>query len=61
LRALRNFLSKQSADSELLILVTHHVTISAITGKAVSSGEGVVLRVRDGGSYDVIGTLDFGL
>lgn len=60
LRALRNFLSKQTADSELLILVTHHVTISAITGKAVSSGEGVVLRVKDRGSYDVVGTMGFG-
>lgn len=60
LRALRNFLSKQTADSELLILVTHYVTISAITGKAVSSGEGVVLRVKDRGSYDVVGTMGFG-
>ena len=60
LQALQNFLSKQTADSELLILVTHYVTISAITGKAVSSGEGIVLRVKDMGSYDVVGTLGFG-
>lgn len=60
LKALRNFLSKQAADSELLILVTHYVTISGITGEAVSSGEGIVLRIKDGGSYDVIGKLGFG-
>ena len=60
LKALRNFLAKQTADSELLILVTHYVTISAITGKAVSSGEGVVLRVKDRGIHDVVGTLGFG-
>ena len=60
LKALRNFLSQQAADSELLILVTHYVTISGITGEAVSSGEGVVLRVKDRGTYDVVGTLGFG-
>jgi len=60
LKALRHFLAQQTADSELLILVTHYVTISAISGKAVSSGEGVVLRVKDMGIHDVVGTLGFG-
>jgi predicted transcriptional regulator len=43
----------------LIILVTHFVTISAITGEGVSSGEGVVLRLKDGAAYDVVGRLDF--
>ncbi len=60
LKALRHFLSKQAADSELLILVTHYVTIAEITGEAVFSGEGIALRIKDRGSYDVVGKLGFG-
>jgi hypothetical protein len=41
LAALRRFLKRQPADGELLVLVTHFVTISAITGEGVSSGEGL--------------------
>jgi phosphohistidine phosphatase SixA len=56
---LQEFISAQSRDGELIILVTHFVTISAITGEGVSSGEGVVLRLKDGAAYDVVGRLDF--
>ena len=59
LRELRLFLSKQKSHDELLILVTHFVTISAISGKAVSSGEGVVLRMEEKGTYEFVGTIDF--
>lgn len=60
LKALRIFLAKQTSKGELLILVTHFVTISEITGEAVSSGEGVVLRVKAKGAFEVAGRLDFG-
>ena len=59
LKELRLFLSKQKSHDELLILVTHFVTISAISGEAVSSGEGVVLRMEEKGAYEFVGTLDF--
>lgn len=59
LKDLQLFLSKQTFHDELIILVTHFVTISAISGKAVSSGEGVVLRVEEKGTYEPIGTLNF--
>lgn len=60
LKALRIFLSKQTSQDKLLILVTHFVTISEITGEAVSSGEGVVLRVKEKGAFEVAGRLNFG-
>jgi len=60
LKALRIFLSKQTSQEELLILVTHFVTISEITGEAVSSGEGVVLRLKEKGGFEVAGRLNFG-
>ena len=41
-------------------MVTPFVTISAIANESVSSGEGVLLKLNEGGSYEVIGRLDFG-
>lgn len=43
-----------------MVLVTHHVTIAGITGRGVSSGEGVVLRLSGNGGYEVLGNLGFG-
>ena len=60
LKSLRIFLSEQTSKGELLILVTHFVTISEISGEAVSSGEGVVLRIKENGAFEVAGRLDFG-
>jgi hypothetical protein len=48
--ALRAFLSQQPLDGELIVMVTHFVTISAIAGEGVSSGEGVVLRLGENAS-----------
>jgi hypothetical protein len=61
LRALNDFLSRQPADGELIILVTHFVTISAVTGTGVSSGAGVLLEIHDDAPYTVVGQIDFGL
>ncbi len=61
IKALRSFMASLALDGELIILVTHYVTILEIAGEGVSSGEGVVLKLKGGGAYDVIGRLGFGL
>jgi phosphohistidine phosphatase SixA len=61
LAALRAFLSQQPTDGPLVVLVTHFVTISAISGLGVAAGEGVVLRLQGGGGFEVLGRLGFGL
>lgn len=59
LAALRTFLSRQPADGQLIVLVTHFVTIAGITGEAVSPGEGVVLKLESDGGAKYIGPLRF--
>jgi broad specificity phosphatase PhoE len=59
LAALRAFLANQPADGTLIVLVTHFVTISAIAGQGVSSGDGVVLQLDGRGGYRVIGRIGF--
>lgn len=59
LSALRAFLFKQPENGALIVLVTHFVTISAIAGEGVSSGEGVALRLTGDGDFDVLGRLGF--
>jgi hypothetical protein len=39
--------------------VTHFVTISAIADRVVSSGEGVLLELKQDNLYEVVGQLDF--
>jgi phosphohistidine phosphatase SixA len=57
LAALRDFLGEQPADGPLLILVTHHVNIQAMTGFNVGSGEGIVLQLQPETTPRVIGRL----
>ena len=59
LKALNNFISGQPEDGQLIIMVTHFVTISAIAGRGVSSGEGVLLKLNRDRSYEVVGQLNF--
>lgn len=61
LAALVAFLAKQPTDGGLIVLVTHYVTIAGITGEAVSSGEGVVLKLKGDGNFDLRGRLRFDL
>ena len=56
--ALKTFLAKQPRDGGPIIMVTHYVTIAAMTGEGVSSGEGVVLQLKTG-SLKVVGRLNF--
>ena len=60
LKALRKFIAKQPSDGVLIILVTHLVTISAIANEAVSSGEGVLLKLNKDAPYEMVGRLNFG-
>lgn len=55
-RDLREWLDKDALD-EPVILVTHQVNITALTGVYPSSGELVIIRVSPGGDVSVIGTI----
>ena len=60
LKALRKFIAEQPSDGELIILVTHLVTISAITNQGVSSGEGVLIELKKDAPYEMVDRLNFG-
>jgi len=59
LKALRKFITEQPPDGRLVILVTHFVTVSAITGEGVSSGEGVLLKLNKNAPFEVVGRVNF--
>ena len=59
LKALRKFIAEQPSNGDLIILVTHLVTISAITNEGVSSGEGVLLKLNEDAPYEIVGHLNF--
>lgn len=59
LKALREFLHDYSDNDQPLVLVTHFVTIAAMTGESVSSGEGVIIDVRQSPAFKVVGRLSF--
>ncbi|MEQ8604871.1 MAG: histidine phosphatase family protein [Marivibrio sp.] len=56
LEALRRFLAEQPTDGPPIILVTHQVTVTAITGDFVRSGEGRALALDGTGAPPVAGT-----
>ena len=55
--ALRKWLFHQTSSSRL-ILVTHQVNITALTGVVPSSGELVVIRLKKPFAIEVVGTID---
>jgi hypothetical protein len=59
LRALKKFIAEQPSDGVLIIMVTHFVMISAIANEAVSSGEGVLLKLNRDAPYENIGRVEF--
>jgi phosphohistidine phosphatase SixA len=59
LKALRKFIAQQRSDGALIILVTHYVTIAAITDEGVSSGEGVLIEIQRDAPYRIVGRLSF--
>lgn len=59
LAALRDFIAGLAPDGDLVIMVTHFVTIAGLTGESVASGEGVLLDVSSSPAPRVVGRLDF--
>jgi hypothetical protein len=59
IKMLQSFIATLPADGELIIFVTHFETILEIAGEGISPGEGVVLKLKEGGAYDVLGWLTF--
>ena len=60
LAALRAFLAGLPADGPLVVLVTHQVTIAAITGQGAASGEAVVLEADGSGEPEIVGRIAAG-
>lgn len=60
LAALGLFLKTQSFNGVLTILVTHQVTISAVTGKWTDSGHGKLVAPQADGSVKLLGEITFG-
>lgn len=62
LQALNAFIDAQPRDGELIIMVTHFVTIAAVTGRGTASGGGVLMELTNGGGdqrYTVVGPVSF--
>ena len=59
LSALRAFIAENTKPGELVIMVTHQVTISGITGQWVESGHGRLLRSTEAGGIELVSELDF--
>lgn len=57
-RQLKAWLDKQPLDAPL-VLVTHQVNITALTGVFPASGEMLVLHRSKAGAYVVVGRIDF--
>jgi len=55
--ALRTFLAKLPVDGPPVVLVTHQVTISAVTGAFAVSGGGVILQLDGSAMPRVLGEL----
>ena len=53
MRALRKFLSEQAVDKTLIVLVTHQVTITALTGVYPASGTGVLMLLDGKGGFEM--------
>jgi broad specificity phosphatase PhoE len=60
LAALRTFLAEPPPPGELLVLVTHQVTITAVSGTSVASGHAVLLAPGEDGALRMLGQLAFG-
>ena len=60
LRSLKQFISEQSPEAGLIIMVTHHVTISAISGQNVQSGNGVLLKLNESAPYEFVSSISTG-
>ena len=57
LAAVRELLAGLPNDGGPVVLVTHQVTVSGITGRGVASGGGYILRLDGTGAPSVVGAL----
>lgn len=57
MRALRAFLDRLPRNGRPVILVTHQVNITALTDHFPASGDGLVLRLREGGGFERVAGL----
>ena len=57
LAAVEAFLARLSRSGGPVVLVTHQVTVSGITGRGVGTGSGYVLRLDGTGKPPVVGAL----
>jgi phosphohistidine phosphatase SixA len=58
LGALRAFLTKLPTDGPPVVLVTHHVTIGALTDRGAVSGGGVILALDGAGQPTMLGEFE---
>lgn len=59
LTAIRKFIRHNTKPGELLIMVTHQVTISGITGEWTDSGEAKLVQADKTGHIRLLGEVDF--
>ena len=59
LAALERFLAALPRDAPLVVLVTHYVTIAAVTGSGVGSGKGVLIELLPDEKHVLRGRIDF--
>ena len=57
--ALQEFLFAQPRDGNLLVLVTHQVTISALSDTFADSGTGVLMALGESGRLERVGPIPF--
>lgn len=57
MRGLRRFIDANDDSTEPIILVTHQVTISALTGQFTRQGETIIFRHIGGGEVEVVGSI----
>jgi len=58
LAALRTFLAGLPVDGPPVVLVTHQVTVSALTGQFVASGGGAIFELNGSGEPRLLGGID---
>ena len=59
LAALRDFFDRQPLDGELMVLVTHEVTVTALSGEFAASGTGVLMALEPDGVVRAVARIDF--
>ena len=59
LAALRDFFARQPRDADLMVLVTHQVTITASSGEFAASGTGVLVALEPDGAVRTVARINF--